>query len=423
MIDPVDIDIHSGNGGNGAVSGRREKYVPRGGPDGGDGGDGGSVIINSSPNINTLVEFQHRNRFAAENGGHGLGALKHGRNGRDVTVMVPVGTQVWSGSGAGKLLADLTGENESYEVAAGGRGGRGNARFATPTNRFPLLVEEGEPGKTLRVRLELKLLADVGIVGAPNVGKSSLLAAVSGARPKIAGYPFTTIDPVLGVVEHRRDSFVMVEIPGLIEDAHVGVGLGEEFLRHVERTRVLLHMVDGSVEDPAQQFQQVNREMELYNKELLDKPQVVVINKIDLPGVTENAASLRTRLIEKGQPVFFISAVARQGIEPLLDKAIELLADTHRILEQDALADYETKPVLRPKPRSEPVKVRRENGTFVVTAPTAARIAAMIDESDWTARTQFYGYMMRTGIVRALEEAGIGPGDTVRIGRAEWEWG
>lgn len=424
MIDQVVIHIASGRGGNGAISGRREKYVPRGGPDGGDGGDGGNVYMVADPNENTLLAFRYKRRFAAENGGNGARAQRHGRRGADVVIPVPVGTQVWTVEEPRRLLADLATPGQRVLLARGGRGGRGNASFASPTNRFPLLAEAGEPGEELTVRLELKLLADVGIVGAPNAGKSSLLAAVSAARPKIADYPFTTLEPVLGVVERRGQTFVMVDIPGLIEGAHRGAGLGHDFLRHVERTRVLVHVVDGSLPDPVAVYRQVNQELRLFNEGLARKPQVVAINKIDLPEVQDRLAEIRAMLAEEGAPMYAILAAGREGLDALLDEVLRLLQEA-RAAEAAPLPAPRPAgevPVLRPRPRREPVQVRRQDGTFIVDAPAAARIAEMIDETSWPARMQFYRHLKKLGVVRALEEAGIAPGDTVRIGKVEWQW-
>ena len=294
MIDNVLIHINSGNGGDGVVRGRREKFVPRGGPDGGDGGNGGNIIAECDENMNTLLAFRYQRRFAAGNGGNGDSALKHGADGEDVVLRMPVGTQVWDADAdTPRLLADLTTPGQTVELAQGGAGGRGNAYFASATNQYPLLAEKGEQGESLNLRLELKLLADVGIIGLPNAGKSSLLSVVSAARPKVADYPFTTLEPVLGVVEHRRKTFVMVDIPGIIEGAHDGVGLGHDFLRHVERTRVLVHMIDGSASDPLRDYRQINGELRMFSDELSTKPQVVAINKTDITEVSEIALVAR----------------------------------------------------------------------------------------------------------------------------------
>ncbi len=457
MIDDVLIHITSGNGGDGVVSGRREKFVPRGGPDGGDGGRGGNVIAECDSNMNTLLAFRYERRFNAGSGRNGASALKHGADGDDVVIRMPVGTQVWDAKSATpSLIADLTTPGQTVELAHGGAGGRGNAYFASPTNQYPLLAEKGESGESLDLRLELKLLADVGIIGLPNAGKSSLLSVVSAARPKVANYPFTTLEPVLGVVEHRRQTFVMVDIPGIIEGAHDGIGLGHDFLRHVERTRVLVHMIDGSSQDPLDDYRQINSELRLFNEALADKPQVVVINKMDITEVSEIAPLLSEMFAEEfgllpvdarressargrlrgrrdesndgAGTLHFISAATQAGVEILLDSVIAALdsfgdvPSTAEPIPQDMLVDDADLPVLRPRPRRETKLVRRRGDVFVVQAKRAVRIAALLNEDDWNARVQFLGYLQRAGVVRALEEAGAGPGDTVRFGDVEWEW-
>ena len=459
MIDEVVIHISSGNGGDGAVSGRREKFVPRGGPDGGDGGRGGNVIAECDENMNTLLAFRYQRWFAAGNGRNGASALKHGADGEDVAIRMPVGTQVWDAdSRAPRLLADLTTPGQTVDLAFGGSGGRGNAYFASPTNQYPLLAEKGDPGESQNLRLELKLLADVGIIGLPNAGKSSLLSVVSAARPKVANYPFTTLEPVLGVVEHRRNTFVMVDIPGIIEGAHDGVGLGHDFLRHVERTRVLVHMIDGSAADPLRDYRQINSELRMFNEELASKPQVVAINKIDITEVSEIAPLLEEMFTdefglltasvpgasERGRlrgrrtdtpdgegTLHFISAATLSGVDGLLDSVLAALESVGASVPMPdngfssgkvGLTGDGELPVLRPKPRREQVLVRKRGDVFDVRARRAVRIAALLNEDDWNARVQFLGYLQRAGVVQALEEAGVGPGDTVRFGEVEWEW-
>ena len=423
MIDHAIIHIISGNGGDGAIHGRREKHVPRGGPDGGDGGDGGSVIIRTDQNLNTLIAFNHKRKFEAGDGDNGSGARKHGQNGRDVIIDVPVGTHVWSDDEQPRLLADLDSSGDHVLVAIGGMGGRGNARFASSTNQFPRLAEGGGPGEEKTLRLELKLLADVGIIGAPNAGKSSLLGAVSRARPKVAEYPFTTLEPHLGVVEWRRTSFVMVDIPGLIEGAHMGAGLGIEFLRHIERTEVLVHVVDGTVEDPEEQYRQINRELGQHSDALLRKPQVLMVNKIDLPGAIERSAALQSAVADEGVPVHLVSVATREGVDALLDTVLATLEatrrnrDTHR-----GDVQPEQIPVLRPRPEKSGAQVSVRDGVYVVDAPRTERIAAMVDMSDWDAKMQFYDLLRRRGVMKALEQAGVASGDTVRFGKKEWEW-
>ncbi len=429
MIDRVNIRVTAGSGGDGAISGRREKYVPAGGPDGGDGGDGGSVALIADSGVGTLLKFRYRRQFTASPGSKGSRAGKHGGNGEDLDVTVPVGTQVWNDRGVGLLVADLIMHGQRVVVARGGRGGRGNARFATSTLQFPLLAEEGERGERKELRLELKLLADVGIVGAPNAGKSSLLAAVTAARPKVASYPFTTLEPVLGVVADRGEEFVMVDIPGLIEGAHAGVGLGHDFLRHVERTRVLVHVVDGSDDDPELVMNRVAGELGMFAESLLERPRIVVVNKMDIPGARERVGPIRRRLSAEGMRVHGVSVATREGIDALMGDVLRSLQEEReRRAGEDADAmgiptSGKKIPVLRPKPRREKVRVRRRNGAYVIDAPAAARVAGMVDSGDWSAMTQFHAYLRRVGVVKALEDAGAGPGDTVIVGRLEMEWG
>jgi len=376
----------------------------------------------AEPNVTTLLEFRYHRRFEGSPGGRGEGANKHGKNGEDIQIPVPVGTQVWEAD-TNNQLADLSEPGQAIIIAKGGRGGRGNARFATSTNQYPLLAEEGELGEELRVRLELKLLADVGIIGLPNAGKSSLLASVSAARPKIANYPFTTLEPVLGVIERFRDTFVMVDIPGLIEGASEGIGLGHDFLRHIERTRVLVHMVDGSALDPLDDFRKINQELVQFNEDLASKPQVIAINKLDITEVRELQAEIREQFKDYSEPLFVISAATHEGVDDLLNKVYEVLQETKlRDATTKIEIDINNIPVLRPRPRREPIKINKQGNVFVVEAPRVARIAAMLDEQDWNARIQFLGHLQRTGIVRALEEAGVMSGDAVRFGVMEWEW-
>ncbi len=424
MIDRALISVIGGSGGDGAVHGRREKFVPRGGPDGGDGGDGGSVHIRVDGNLNTLFPFSRKRRFAANNGANGASGLKHGESGMDVTIDVPPGTIIWGEGTTPRMMADLVSAGDAVTVAQGGRGGRGNGRFATSINRFPLLAEAGEPGQRLQLRLELKLLADVGVVGLPNAGKSSMLAAVSRAHPKIADYPFTTLEPNLGVVEWRRDSFVMVDIPGLIEGAHKGVGLGIDFLRHIERTDVLVHIVDGSVEDPMSSYRQINHELEEHDRKLMDRPQVVVLNKVDIPGVASRVAPMREELSSLGIPAHVCSVAARQGIEDVLDSVLHTLREirSSRTAEDSGVDSGPELAVLRPQPRGRVHKVSQRDGVYTVGLSDAVRIAARVDMNNWNARMQFYDYLRRRGVVKALEQMGISSGDTVRFGAMEWEW-
>ena len=334
-----------------------------------------------------------------------------------VCLKVPIGTVVWERD---ERLADLSHDGEIVVVASGGRGGRGNAAFATSTNQFPLLSEKGEAGVSRTLRLELKLLADVGLVGAPNAGKSSLLAAISRARPKVAAYPFTTLEPVLGVVDHKGESFVAADVPGLVEGAHQGVGLGDDFLRHIERTRLLIHVVDGSTDDPASVRARVDRELCLFNEGLGRRPQIVALNKTDLDIVSDRVPVLTDALASEGTAVVPVSAASGKNINALLDKVLEGLDRLKREEEEEPAPRYAD--TIRPVPVEEKPKVRRKDGGFVVEDSSISRIAAMVDPDNWGAKLQFHAHLKRKGVVRSLEEAGVSHGDTVRIGDMEWEW-
>lgn len=326
FIDEAIITVESGSGGRGCVSLRREKHVPRGGPDGGDGGKGGDVILKSTSRRRTLFPFQLKRQFKAKNGAHGQGKQKTGRNGKDLIIETPPGTLV-KDADTSEVLKDFTAAGESYIVVHGGKGGRGNARFKTSTNRTPRYAQPGEDGQNRRLKLELKLLADVGIIGLPNAGKSTLISKISSATPKIGNYPFTTLTPTLGVVETGwSEPFVVADIPGLIEGAHQGAGLGTQFLRHIERTRILIHLIDAGIidlEHPLDHFKTVNRELKSFNPQLPEKPQIVVLNKMDLAG-TEDAADAFIDALHH-EPVILISAIKKKGVKKLVSRILELL--------------------------------------------------------------------------------------------------
>ena len=321
MIDLIRVLITAGSGGNGCISFRREKYVARGGPDGGDGGNGGSAYLVGDKSLNTLLHLKYHSTWRASRGKHAGGQKKRGANGDDLAIPVPIGTVVWKldGSQGKELIADIAGPDPLC-VARGGRGGVGNARFVSAVNQEPVLAEKGEAGEEVSLLLELKLLADVGLVGQPNAGKSSLLSQCTAATPKVAPYPFTTTEPVLGVVSTRERDFVMMEVPGLIEGAHQGTGLGHEFLRHAERARLLLHLVDGGTEDPLGDWMRVNEELETFSPSLREKQQFIVVNKVDIPEVRERERTLKIELLASGLPVFLVSAVTGEGVEFLLEK-------------------------------------------------------------------------------------------------------
>lgn len=330
FIDEVIITVQAGNGGRGCVSFRRERFIPRGGPDGGDGGDGGSVILKASAGKRTLYHFQFKRSFKAKNGDGGQGSQKTGKNGPDLIIEVPPGSIV-SDTATGLIIKDFIEPDETFVVAQGGRGGRGNLRFKSSTNRAPRHAQPGEPGQALTLKVELKLLADVGIIGLPNAGKSTLVSAITSAKPKIGAYPFTTLTPTLGVVKaDRREPFVVADIPGLIEGAHSGAGLGTRFLRHIERTRILVHLIDASGIDPSeplQGYQTINKELAQYNQALVEKPQLLVLNKIDVPGTQALCQTFLNAL--KGQNALLISAATGEGLNKLKMQLFQMLDRHH----------------------------------------------------------------------------------------------
>ncbi|MBI4338157.1 MAG: GTPase ObgE [Chloroflexi bacterium] len=418
MIDTVDIELASGHGGNGCISFRREKYVPRGGPDGGDGGRGGHVYVEATESLNTLVPFRYQKKFAAEDGGNGRGKKQHGRDGADLVLQVPVGTLVYVGGEEQTLAGDLVVPGQRVLLAWGGGGGRGNCTYVSPTNQVPLLAEAGEEGERLHVHLELKLLADVGIIGRPNAGKSSLLARVSAARPKIADYPFTTIEPALGVVEVKGEAFVIMEVPGLIAGAHSGAGLGTEFLRHAERTRLFVHLLDGAGEDVEGAYLGTNQEVALYGKDLASKPQVVAVNKVDLPEVQARLPELRAALEPIAGTVFAISAATGEGVEGLLAKVAGLLATLRRAA---PLPPGQPVVLQRPRPQRR-AAIERQGEVFLLKWPRAERIAELLKAGDAWAVMQFRQELARMGAARALERAGAVPGSKVVVGNVKLEW-
>ncbi|MEE8470257.1 MAG: GTPase ObgE [Dehalococcoidia bacterium] len=328
MIDRVQIYVKAGAGGNGIVSFRREKFVPFGGPDGGDGGDGGSICLVGDESTATLLSFRYRKQFSAGSGAHGKGKNMYGRMAKDLHLKVPLGTQVQRKEENGTVvpIADIVEHGQKVLVAKGGRGGRGNTHFASPTNQAPRTAENGNSGEEAWLLLDLKLIADVGIIGYPNAGKSTLLRTVSKAKPKVADYPFTTLEPILGVVELGYEGFVLADIPGLIEGAHRGVGLGLDFLRHIERTKVLIQLVDGSSQSPLSELRGVENELGMYDPALKGKSRIVAVNKIDLPEVRGRLPQLKRELKGLGVPIYFVSAATGEGVGELLEKALELVS-------------------------------------------------------------------------------------------------
>jgi len=418
FIDEVKIFVRSGRGGDGMLHFHREKYVPRGGPDGGDGGYGGDVILEVRPTLNTLASFHHAVRYVAGDGGKGGVNDMTGRSAEHLIIPVAPGTVVRDDK-TGELLGDMIEPFQRLTVCKGGRPGRGNPHFANARVQAPRTAEKGEPGEDRTLRLELRLIADVGIVGVPNAGKSSLLASVTNAKPKIADYPFTTLEPNLGVAELDLDnSLVLADIPGLIEGAHMGVGLGFAFLRHVQRTRVLIHMLDGMAEDPIADFAQINSEMALFDPNLAKKPQVVVFNKMDLPDVAARWPEVKRILEEKGYEPMAISAVAHTHVKELLWKTFELLKATPVPVE----APVEALPVYRAEVDPHAFTVEKTADGYMVHGASIERSAEMTYwEYDGSVR-RFQRLLETLGVEKALREAGVEEGDTVFIGDFELEW-
>ena len=434
FYDQARISVRAGNGGDGAMHMRREKYVPRGGPDGGDGGRGGSVYVVGDSGLNTLLPFRFKRKFDAESGGAGGAQQRHGKAGTDLTVAVPVGTVIRDAE-TGEQLADVTAAGQRVMVARGGRGGLGNVHFATSTRRAPEFAQKGEPGQERELELELRVIADVGLVGYPNAGKSSLLAAISAARPKIADYPFTTLEPNLGVVGIDDESFVVADIPGLIEGAHRGAGLGHQFLRHVERTQLLLHVIDAAGtegRDPLEDFGRINAELRQYSAALAERPQIVVANKMDLPEARTNWPRLRQAFEERGLEAYAVSAATREGIEPLLRAAAEKLAEIKReAAEREAAEarialDFEPSAehrVYTPLAQSREFHVERVGQREFEVQGTAVERAVVMTDLESEQGLKFLQTRLRQmGVSAALERAGARPGDTVRIGDFEMEW-
>jgi GTP-binding protein len=419
VIDHVEVLVKGGAGGNGAVSFRREKFVPKGGPDGGDGGSGGSVIVVADPSVSTLLEVGRRHEWRAEAGQHGQGSDRHGRRGESVVIRVPCGTQVRRKQAGGdeKLVADLSGAGESVVVARGGLGGWGNARFATSSNQAPRVAQRGGRGEETVLVLDLKLLSDVAIIGMPNAGKSTLLSLISAAHPRIAAYPFTTLEPVLGVVEMGYRTFVVAEIPGLIEGAHSGAGLGQEFLRHAERARIFIHLLDGSRPDPLRDLDIINGELRDFQSELVAKPQVVAVNKLDQLEVQKREAELAQALAKRGIAALFISAATGTGVGPLLE---QVAAELDRLTPQPP--EMTEAPVIAPRPLRQRFEVAVVNGVCTVRGQRVEAFAEMMPLEQEEGSQEFWRRLARWGVVNAIKRAGAKPGERVRIGHVEVEW-
>ncbi len=422
FVDQVKIYVKGGDGGNGAVSYRREKYVPLGGPAGGDGGKGGSVVFVVDEGLRTLVDFRYQRHFKAPRGENGRNKSQHGAGAEDLVVRVPPGTTVMD-TDTGEVIADLVEHGQRSVIAKGGRGGRGNIRFATASNPAPQIAENGEPGQERNVTLELKLMADVGLVGYPSVGKSTLLASVTAAQPKIASYHFTTLKPNLGAVDLGERSFVLADLPGLIEGAHEGVGLGHQFLRHVERTRLIIHVIDmaGSEgRDPYDDYLKINQELKLYNIRLEDRPQVIAANKMDLPEAAEHLARFKEQV--PGVPIYPISAATKQGVKELMYAVADLLASMPEKVAVEEVAEVEERVVFRAEPEPEQFEIYRENEVFVVTGEKMEKLARMTNLNSYDSIQRFSRMMRNMGVDDALRKRGAKDGDTVRIGDFEFEF-
>lgn len=431
FIDEVKIFVRSGDGGNGLVAFRREKYVPKGGPAGGDGGRGANVIFKVDEGLRTFMDYRYQKKFVAKNGENGMSKGMHGRKSKDLYLIVPPGTVI-KDTDTGEILADLVEHEQEALVARGGRGGRGNCRFATPSNPAPEIAENGEPGEERNLTLELKLMADVGLVGFPSVGKSTLLSIVSKAKPKIAAYHFTTIVPNLGMVETKdHKSFVMADLPGLIEGASQGVGLGHQFLRHIERTKVIVHVVDMSAtdgRDPYEDYKIINQELAEYNMRLLERPQIVVANKMDIPTSEQNLVEFKKKLAEDGEDVEIVelSAFTRNNIDNLLYKVSDLLdsIDPQMLYEIDGEDDdMENRVLYKHKPKDETFKITRDDtGAYVVSGAGIERAFLMTDFNRDASVRRFAQQMRSMGVDDALRERGCSNGDVVKILKGEFEF-
>jgi GTP-binding protein len=424
FVDQVNVFIKSGDGGNGMVAFRREKYVPDGGPAGGDGGKGGDVIFEVEEGLRTLMDFRYNRHFKATRGENGMSKNMHGRNSDNLIVKVPPGTVV-TDTKTGKVIADLVEHGQQAIIARGGRGGRGNTRFATPANPAPELSENGEPGEEREITLELKVLADVGLVGFPSVGKSTLLSVVSAAKPKIAEYHFTTLSPNLGVVETEDNrSFVMADLPGLIQGAHEGVGLGHQFLRHIERTRVIVHVIDMSGmegRDPYEDFLKINQELEHYNLRLTERPQLIVANKMDIPGAEDHLNEFKEKVGD--YPIFPISAITKNGVRDLLFEIANQLETTPEFPLNEPEEEEDERVLYKHQAEEEPFELSREDdGTFVITGGKIERLFKMTDFSRDESVRRFSQQMRRMGIDQALRNRGAEDGDIVRILEYEFEF-
>jgi len=423
FIDQASVYVKAGDGGNGLVAYRREKYVPKGGPAGGDGGHGGNVVFQVDEGLNTLMDFRYNRHFKAKRGENGMSQNQHGKNAEHLVISVPPGTKVID-ENTKQVIADLTKHKQEAVIVKGGRGGRGNSRFQSPRNPAPAYAENGEPGEEKNIIVELNLIADVGLVGFPSVGKSTLLSTVTSAKPKIADYHFTTLAPNLGVVDTQdQRSFVMADLPGLIEGAHKGVGLGYQFLRHVERTRVIAHIIDMAAtegRDPYEDYLTINKELWEYDQKLMNRPQVIVANKMDMPGAEQNLEAFKSKL-DDNCDIYPISTITKEGIRDLLFAIANLL---DQIPKQSAeLEESDHKVVYRHQSQEAPFTITRDtDGTFMLSGNEIERLFQMTDFNREEATQRFSRQLRNMGVDKALREKGVKDGDTIRLLDYEFEF-
>lgn len=418
--DTSKIFIQAGKGGDGAVTFHREKYVAAGGPDGGDGGNGGNVVAVASKDVSTLLDFRYKKKYVAQDGGNGRDGRRSGKNGEDLVIKFPCGTIIRD-SESGKVICDLKADGDRFVIAKGGSGGWGNSHFATATRQTPKFAKSGLPGDEREINLELKLIADVGLLGFPNVGKSTFLSVVSDARPKIANYHFTTLVPNLGVVKVGEDTtFVIADIPGIIEGAHQGVGLGHDFLRHVERTRILLHFVDVSGcegRDPVEDVHIINSELKNYSEKLAEKPQVIIANKMDIPSFEENYEKFKVQMEKEGFTIMAISAATHKGIDEVINYTSKMLAELPD--EEDEDYDYLDLDEVR---QNDSIEITKEDGVYIVEGMYVRKIVGSTNFDDYESLQYFQRALRKSGIIDMLEEKGIKEGDTVHMYGVEFDY-
>ena len=418
--DTSKIFIQAGKGGDGAVTFHREKYVAAGGPDGGDGGNGGNVVAVASKDVSTLLDFRYKKKYVAQDGGNGRDGRRSGKNGEDLIIKFPCGTIIRD-SESGKVICDLKADGDRFVIAKGGSGGWGNSHFATATRQTPKFAKSGLPGDEREINLELKLIADVGLLGFPNVGKSTFLSVVSDARPKIANYHFTTLVPNLGVVKVGEDTtFVIADIPGIIEGAHQGVGLGHDFLRHVERTRILLHFVDVSGcegRDPVEDVHIINSELKNYSEKLAEKPQVIIANKMDIPSFEENYEKFKAQMEKEGFTIMAISAATHKGIDEVINYTSKMLAELPD--EEDEDYDYLDLDEVR---QNDSIEITKEDGVYIVEGMYVRKIVGSTNFDDYESLQYFQRALRKSGIIDMLEEKGIKEGDTVHMYGVEFDY-